>query len=797
MRSEPGPGRLALGLFLLSAGVLSYELLLMRIFSVLMWYHFASLAIGLALLGLGAGGVAVGLFPRLRRPSTVGFGAVGFGAGVLLLLGFLASVSSSPELARATLAPFHQPFYRPFARPDVEAAAGSFFLRLAGLAVLTGLPFLGAGLSTAAALARAAPRVHRLYGATFLGSAAGCLGALGLLTAASAPAALGVSASLGFAGAACLWVGRRGAGACGALVAASILLSVSTEATGAAEIPFAQGRFEPKLLAVRWNPMSRVAAFPLTAADVQRPFGLSAAYRGPIPPQIGLVVDDSGYTNLYEGRASRENPEYYRSNLVALPFHLRPEARSLLLGPGGGKDLWIALSFPGGEIRAVEINPQVVEMAQEVFGEFTGRPYADPRVRLSVSDARRFAALDRGHYDVIGASAVFGRLPPAAGAFTLSEDLLHTREAFRAYWERLSPNGILSVTRFAYEQRALRLAALARATLDEAGVATPGAHVRVLADRGLANVMLSRSPFSPEDDRLLAGLAAELGFSFLYPAGEETALTRIVEGPDPARAVAELPFDVSPSPDDRPFFYFTLRPRDFLRADLPERPGFDNQGAAILRGAFLGLGAVTLCAIIFPLAAFRGRPGRGAGPALLFAGAIGVGFMALEIGTMKRVSLFLGHPVYAASATLFGFLLGGGAGSLCARPFGRSRRLLGAALVSAAALGLLHAFGTPAVLGGALGAAAPVRWALAAALILPLAFALGLGFPAGMALLGRTSSEILPWAWGVNGAASVLGSLGAVLVAMAFGYTATLSAGAALYLGAAATLAAFPRGGAT
>ncbi|MEW6490043.1 MAG: hypothetical protein AB1578_19305, partial [Thermodesulfobacteriota bacterium] len=143
MRSEPGPGRLALGLFLLSSGVLSYELLLMRIFSVLMWYHFASLAIGLALLGLGAGGVAVGLLPRLRRPGTLGIGAAGFGAGVLLLLGFLASVSSSPELAQATLAPFHQPFYRPFARPDLDAAAGSFFLRLAGLAVLAGLPFLG------------------------------------------------------------------------------------------------------------------------------------------------------------------------------------------------------------------------------------------------------------------------------------------------------------------------------------------------------------------------------------------------------------------------------------------------------------------------------------------------------------------------------------------------------------------------------------------------------------------------------------------------------------------------------
>jgi len=665
-------------------------------------------------------------------------------------------------------------------------------LRLAGLALFAGLPFLGAGTATAGVLSRAAPRLQGLYAATFLGSAAGCLIALLLLTVFSAPAGLAAAAVLGFGGAAALSDARRTRGAAWGLVALAAAASVGVEVTGAAEIPFAQGRYEPRLLAVRWNPMSRVAAYPLSEGDVMRPFGQSEAYRGPVPPQIGLVVDDSGYTNLFEGRTSRENPEYYRTNLISLPFHLRPDAKALVLGPGGGKDVWIALSFPGVTVRAVEINPQVVEMVEEVFPDFTGRPYSDPRVTLTVSDGRRFAALDRELYDIIEASAVFGRLPPAAGAFTLSEDLLHTREAFRNYWDRLTPRGLLSLTRFAYEQRTLRLAALARSLLDDVGVGDPAAHVRVVSDRGLANVLVARSPFTAEEDELLAGTARDLGFSVLFPThGEPNALTRLMTDGDLGATLASLPFDVSPPSDDRPFFYYTVRPADFLRAELPERSGFDNRGAEILRAALLVLCGLTVLAMIAPLLLRRGLPGKGAGPVLAFAAAVGVGYMALEIGTMKRVSLFLGHPVYAASATLFGFLLGSGAGSLWSSRAVGSRRALAAALCAASALGLAQAFAVPGVLAHLLDLAGPLRWMVAAGLVLPLAFVLGMAFPSAMALTGSDGPEILPWAWAVNGSASVVGSLGAVLLAMNFGYTTTLVVGAALYAAALAALAGF------
>jgi len=787
-----GPGRAGrprsevAALAVLSAGTLLYELILMRLFSVLMWYHFASLAIGLALLGLGAGGLAVGLSRQIGDARKRSLMALLFGLGASAVLVFLVAVHGWPALAKATLAPFHQPFYKPFERPDAAAIDVWLAVRLTALAVGVGWPFFFAGVATSGLLAERAPRIHGAYAATFLGSAVGCAAFPLLLSAVSAPAALGVVAATG-AVAAALWARARGPQmAHWATAAAFLAIAVTVELTGAAEVPFARGRHEPQMLAVRWNAMSRVAAFPLPPGDTLRPYGLSGRYQGPQPRQLGLVVDDSGYTNLFDGAQSEAAPEYFRANLVALPFHLRPNARALLFGPGGGKDVWIALSFPGVTVRAVEINPQVVEMAEEVFAGFSGRPYSRPRVSLTVTDARHFARVDQARYDVIGASAVFGRVPPAAGAFTLSEDLLHTAEAFDEYWDRLEEDGILSITRFVYDQRALRLTAMARTLLDRKGVSEPGRHLRVVSDRGLANVLVSKRPFSSEDDTRLREVVDRYGFEFLYPPlpGESTRLTKLVDEADLAGALAAIPFDVSPPTDDRPFFYYTVRPGDFLRGHLPGRAGFDDQGAEILRLSFLIMLGLAAVALLLPVAVARGIPragGAGIVAPLTYFFAVGLGYMVLEIGTMKRLTLVLGHPVYAVSVTLFTFLVGSGMGSLLSARLAPDVRRLRLWLLGAGLLGLLQAFLAPTLLAPVTAFPAPLRFGVAVLATFPLAFVLGIPFPAAMSSLGSRARILLPWAWAVNGTASVAGSLGAVLVAMNYGYTATLAAGAALY----------------
>ncbi len=768
----------AAGLLALSAALLAYELLLLRLFSVLMWYHFASLAIALALLGLSVGAVAVALRPGLV-PGAPARGALLFGLGVLLVLGLLVLVRWNPRFATLALAPFHQPFYKPFARVGAALPLAGIGWRVAALAGVVGLPFLGAGLALAAALAGQGARLHRTYGLILLGSGLGAALTPVLLTLWSAPAAMVLIGALGIAAAARL-AGSRGAAL--AVLLAGLAATALVDARGWAEVPLVRGRYEPNLLAVRWSPLSRVAAYPLAPGEVSRPFGLSPAYRGAVPPQIGLVVDDSGYTNLYEGAAARANPEYFRSNLVSLAWHLRPGARSLVVGPGGGKDVWVALSFPGTRVHAVEINPQVVEMVQEVFAPFTARPYSDPRVRLTVADARALVARQPERYGVIEASAVFGRMPPAAGAFTLSEDFLHTREALAGYWRRLEPRGILSITLFAYERRAPRLVALVRDLLDRAGVARPTDHVRVVGDRGLVNVMVGRTPFGPADDAVLREVTDRLRFRRLHPAPEgagPTLLQELLQAEDLPGLLRDLPHDLSPPTDDRPFFYYTLRAADLLGAGRAPA-GFDNQGALVLRAALVLLAGLTGAGLVLPVLLGRGVPRKGLAP-LVYVALVGAGYMLVEIGVLKRLSLFVGHPVSAAVAVLTAFLVGSGAGSLASGRTVRTRGRLALVLGCAAALVALWALAAPAWLRPDLPLGGPGRGILAAAALFPLAFVLGIPFPAGMALLGPGAGRLVPWCWAVSGTAGVLGSLLALLVAMHGGYTLTLGLGAALY----------------
>lgn len=785
-------------LALLSAGTLIYELVLMRIFSVLMWYHFASLAIGLALLGLGAGGLAVGLWPSLGEPRRRAGFVMAFSLGVVGVLASLIVLHSWPDFAKATLAPFHQPFYKPFERAETTSLDFALAIRLLGLSIIVGWPFFFAGAVTTGVLRERAPRLKSHYAATFLGSALGCAVFPLLLSYVPAPSALGVAAALG-AVSAVWWADslfRRRLAL--ASIAVFLLLAVWTSVTQVAEIPFARGRYEPDLLAVRWNAMSRVAAYSLPPDDVLRPYGQSVRYKGEQPRQIGLVVDDSGYTNLYDGAQSLANPEYFRANLVSAPYHIRPRASALLFGPGGGKDVWIALSFPEVTVSAVEINPLVIEMAEETFGAFSGKPYSQPRVKLTVADARRFAKQDRGIYDVIGASAVFGRLPPSAGAFTLSEDLLHTADAFEDYWERLSADGILSITRFAYEQRALRLTGLAREVLNRKGVKDPGRHIRVVSDRGLVNVMVCKSPFSAEDDRRLGEMLDRYGFEYLYPSPDGTTnqLTRLIDEGDFSAALAEIPFDVSPPTDDRPFFYYTVRPSDFISGGAPGHAGFDDRGTEVLRLSFLILLGLSALALITPTF-FRKGISRSAlksnGGALAYFFSVGFGYMVLEIGTMKRLLLVLGHPVYAVSVTLLAFLVGSGAGSLASERLAPNRRSLAVVLCAIAVLGAAQAHFTPALLAPVMQFSLPLRVAAALAVVLPLAFLMGIPFPAGISALGRDSGELLPWIWSVNGFASVTASLGAVLLAMNLGYLVTIDIGVAFYLCAGIFLLTFSR----
>jgi len=789
-------GRLFGGIFLLCLATLMYEIALTRIFSVLMWYHFASMAISLALFGMGCAALLVylrpGWFPPERTRQIAGSCSVLFALSVALFFAIFVLFRLQPLIGFKVLSFFHQPFYQPFQQGFYEQGmALSMLPALFALYLVTALPFFFSGLVLALLLGRYLADINRLYFWDLLGAGIGCLliivllHLLGGITAILAIALFGLGAALFFYPPAPA-PGRR----LFIMVAGLLLLAaaIGNVTTGFAEIRFVRGRYEPNLLWSGWNSFSRVAVYPSQSQEMGQAWGLSRNYRGPIPEQLGMVVDDTGYTTMFRDGDGRYD-DFFRSNVIALPYLFHPLAKSLVIGPGGGKDVLVALAMGASEVRAVEMNSLIAEAVNDQFAAFTGKLYRRPKVKLAIDEGRNYVRRSPESFDVIQASAVFGRTAPAAGAFTLSENNLYTLEAFRDYWDHLSQDGILTISRFIFERETLRLVSLALALLEEEGAADPGAHLAVIKERGLANVMLKRSPFSPEQVETLRREARSKGFRVVYlpdERGGDGLFNRLIASGGSEAFHNSLPFDLSATTDDRPFFYYMLKPSDFIKLfSFPEKSSFEDRALLTLRNLLLVVTVAVAVFLLLPLLIWRRQALReeGALHRIVYFSCLGLGFMLIEIGLLRRFILILGQPIYALAVILCALLIFSGLGSLLSGRLssGREQRALPRILLALVLLSNLYIFGLPHILDLAMTASLVTRCLVSVLLLAPLGMLLGMPLPVGMKLLHRTPDGI-PWSWGINSATSVWGALIAVVLAMNFGFTMTLLLGEMVYL---------------
>ncbi len=789
--------RLFGGIFLISLATLMYELILTRIFSVLMWYHFASMAISLALFGMGSAALLVYLkpnwFPFDKTRRIASRCSLYFALSVAAFFGVFVLFRLQPQFGFRVLSFFHQPFYQPFQQGFYEQGMAFEMLpALFALYLVTALPFFFSGLALALLLGRYLRDINRLYFWDLLGAGVGCLliivllHLLGGITAILAISLTGLLAALLFLPK----QGRSGGTKLFVVIVGLVLLAagVGNMLNGFAEVRFVRGRFEPNLLWSSWNSFSRVAVYPSQSQEMDQAWGLSRNYRGPIPEQLGMVVDDTGYTTMFRADKGKYD-EFFRSNVIALPYLLNNAAKSLVIGPGGGKDVLVALAMGAEDVTAVEMNSLIVQAVNDEFGSFTGELYRQPKVRVAVDEGRNYIRRSTEKYDVIQASAVFGRTAPAAGAFTLSENNLYTVEAFSDYWDHLTDDGILTIARFIFERETLRLVSLGLALLEERGVADPGAHLAVIKERGLANVMLKRSPFSAADLEQLRRESAAQGFKIVYLPDDRSgsgAFSRLIASGGSQSFYESIPFDLTPTSDDRPFFYYMLKPADFIQLfSFPEKSSFEDRALLTLRNLLMVVTIIVAVFLLLPLLIWKRNALKepSAIRRILYFSCLGLGFMLIEIGLLRRFILFLGQPIYALAVILCALLVFSGFGSLLSGPLsaGRERRFLSTILLALVLLSSLYVFLLPGILDMAMTASLVQRCLLSVALLAPLGFFLGMPLPVGMQLLHQ-SPDGIPWSWGINSATSVWGALLAVVLAMNFGFTLTLLLGVAVYL---------------
>jgi len=775
-----------LGVAATSGALLLTELALTRIFSVTMFYHFAFLAISIALFGLSASGVFVYLLrKRLASRNTedlLCLGALAHMTATVVALAFLVRISVSLTYSPDNL------------------------LRMLAIYLLAALPFFTGGAVLSLAFARLTARINALYASDLLGAALGCLALVPLMNQLGAPGVVLSAAALSAAAALCFastgWMRRAAARVALVVIGLPLLLQLGgLEPFDVSAIKGAER--EGKLLYSKWNSFSRVGVYNYPHDD----WSLSPSFKGKPGPSLFMDIDASASTPILKGEGE---PSYLRHELTAIGYHLveRPGGFSaLVIGPGGGRDVLSALAFGARRVEGVEINPIIVrDVMLGRFREYSGDLYTRPGVSIHVEDGRSFVRRSRGRFDVIQASLVDTWAATAAGAYTLTENSLYTVEAFGEYLDHLTDTGLVTFTRWVVD--GLRLVSLAQEACARRGL-DAAQHVAIVQHKTVMTFILKRSPFSAAEVQRLQRIAGELGFTLLYapglpaPAVQDPPEMRRIHAsladyralllaPDRARFLAAYPYDVSATTDDRPFFFHVTRLPDQLKMALSRHLLFGT-GLSALLSLFLISAALVLLFIIVPLALGADRrPRRGWSGWLAYFAALGAGFMLLEVAVLQRFVLLLGHPVYSLTVTLFALLLGTGLGSFLSRrvPDESVRRATLYALLAAALVGVAAALALERLVDFAIAWPLPARIAAAAALLIPVGVLLGVGLPGGMRLLDRAHPEIVAWGWGMNGAFSVIGATAAIFIAMNWGFSATLLAGALTYLLAAACLRA-------
>jgi spermidine synthase len=768
--------RQLLGVGLISATLLMTELALTRIFSVVMYYHFAFLAISIALFGLSASGVfAYVARRRLDRYET----------GTLLAI-------ESVVYALFTLAAL---FVLVRLRIGLVYSRQNLVLMLTTYALAT-LPFFTGGLVLTLAISRLSARINAVYASDLLGAAAGCLVLIPLLDRVGAPGVVLTAAALALTGG-LLFASAKNRARVAVVGGAIMALALAGQLSGVAvfDIGDAKGHVGDRALFAKWNSFSRIGVYERTHDN----WSLSPAFKGTVPPTRYMDIDAAASTPILQAAPDLSNVQYLKYELTAVAYRLKtPGFSALVIGPGGGRDLVSALVFGAGHVDGVEINPIIAnDVMRGQFREFSGGIYTNPRVRIAVDDGRSFVRGSRDHYDIIQASLVDTWAATAAGAYTLTENTLYTVEAFNDYLDHLTDDGIVTMTRWVID--GLRLVSLAQ----EAGAARGwdvSKHLAVVQYDRVQTFLLKKSEFTPAEIAELRAAANELEFNVIYAptfAGEPTPPlpTDWVDGMETAdyprliRAANREQFydsykqDIRPTTDDRPFFFHTTKLADQFQVAFGRAMLFGNGLSALL--TLMGIStALVVVFVLGPLVFAGGTEAQRWFSWLLYFGALGAGFMLIEVSVLQRFVLLLGHPVYSLTVTLFSLLLGTGIGAAWSRRLREATLVRSTAimLIAIAAIGLgVIAVVTP-LITWAIPFARATRIAIAVAVLVPIGVALGIPMPAGIRLLRSRAPQMVTWAWGINGALSVVGATLAIFIAMNWGFGVTLVGASTIYL---------------
>jgi len=480
-------------------------------------------------------------------------------------------------------------------------------------------------------------------------------------------------------------------------------------------------------------------------------------------------------------------------------YYLRPSGGACIIGVGGGRDVQSAVLFGQEQIVGIDINPIFINLLRDQFREFAG--IADRKeVTLIVDEARSFLSRTQEDYSIIQMSLTDTWAATGAGAFSLSENILYTVEAWKTFLNRLSEDGIFTVSRW-YNPEHLgetgRVISLASRTLLESGIEKPSQHIAMVTTGRLATLLVSKQPFSNQDIAKLRSISSRLEFEpVVLPDGPPTneVLKSIVSASsieELSIAIADEPLNYQPTTDENPYFFNMIR-LNHISVAPSSQPGIiaGNVIATLtLVGLILCLFFVSIATIIFPLVlGTRSKRRMGGVGTILWSGAayfslIGAGFMFVEIALIQRLSVFLGHPLYALGILLFTIIASAGVGSFLSEriPLTRVPWVFIYPVIIALAIIAIR-FAVPTLAANMMSSSMVIKILASILVIMPCGILLGVCFPTGMQLVRSARATETPWYWALNGIFGVLCSALTVFISIYFGISTSFYLAATCYI---------------
>lgn len=757
--------QLYFGVGFTTLATLILELSLTRIFSVVFYYHFAFLAISIALFGLGAGGV-------------LSYVVAGWRANLFTKLGTLALATSISVVGAVSFL---------LSRTGVPTD-----LTLLAVYLVSAIPFLLAGAIISLAISESIERVDRVYFFDLLGAAAGCLLLIPLLDAVGGPNTV-IASAIVFAISSAIWFNLAGKGTLRATAVVTGLALLGLIFVNAKQhwidIKYAKGERLRNEQFSQWNSFSRIAVAP----------------EGPGSTKNAIIIDADAATGIAKfdfdnmDQATRDGLIY---DGPGFPYALRPGAKALIIGPGGGWDVSRALASGSKDVTGVEINPIIGRVImRDKLPHLSNRIYHRPEVKIEIEDGRSYVRRSTEKFQVIQATLVDTWASTAAGAFALSENNLYTSDAFYDYLSHLTDDGVLTFTRWGFEppRESVRLLSLAMDAFQRMGEPDPASHVIVVRQNhnllkgwgATDTVTISRKPFTQADIARAREAAAKAKMEVVYAPGEgpNNAFREILTTKDLEKFYNDYAFDIRPVGDDQPFFFYTVQPRDLLAfwtAESKDAADYKINRAVPMLFSLMGISLfATALILILPrlLLGSRLPSDKGVLRFLFYFLGVGVGYILIQVALIQKFVLFLGHPTYALIVIVFSMLVASSVGSFYSKRYiandeTRWRNVLIGVPVLVTILAFVSAPLTTALVGLPLA----VKVAITILLIAPVAFLMGMPFPTGLSKLEELHAPSVRWAWALNAASSVLGSASAIFLAIYIGLRLTLIAGGLCYL---------------